>query len=161
MKDIERELGLNRHLLIASALLLGSDYTLGVKGVGIVNTSEILNAFVVPRRGFEEIVAHESGNAGMDAPDLLPPYVEEGLEAFKQWVQDASKDEAKAKLPVKKKLTKVREFLMGGGSCRLLTWRMLFVFSLSLAVMTGTAGGVDPRGAVSIHSSKPERVGGF
>lgn len=42
---IERDLGLNREKLISLALFLGSDYTLGVKGVGIVNAMEIVNAF--------------------------------------------------------------------------------------------------------------------
>ncbi len=44
-KMIENELGLNRNCLILMALFLGSDYTLGVKGVGIVNAIEIVTAF--------------------------------------------------------------------------------------------------------------------
>lgn len=43
--DVERELGLSRDDLIRAALLLGSDYTEGVRGVGIVNAVEILRAF--------------------------------------------------------------------------------------------------------------------
>lgn len=35
--DFETELGLNREKLIHLALLLGSDYTEGVAGIGIVN----------------------------------------------------------------------------------------------------------------------------
>ena len=35
----------DRKKLIHLALLLGSDYTLGIKGVGIVNASEIIQAF--------------------------------------------------------------------------------------------------------------------
>ena len=42
---IETELGLNRDRLIWLALFLGSDYTLGVKGVGIVNALEIVSTF--------------------------------------------------------------------------------------------------------------------
>ncbi|GMH07966.1 hypothetical protein Nepgr_009806 [Nepenthes gracilis] len=45
MKDVENELGLNREKLIHMALLLGSDYTEGVSGIGIVNAIEVINAF--------------------------------------------------------------------------------------------------------------------
>ena len=45
MDDIERELALSRAQLIDLALLLGSDYTDGVHGVGIVNAMEIIKAF--------------------------------------------------------------------------------------------------------------------
>mgnify|MGYP000947106365 CR=1 FL=1 len=37
-----RDLGLSRHDLIRLALFLGSDYTLGVKGIGPVNAIEII-----------------------------------------------------------------------------------------------------------------------
>jgi 5'-3' exonuclease len=43
--DIATELGLNKDRLIKMALLLGSDYTEGVMGVGIVNAVEIVHAF--------------------------------------------------------------------------------------------------------------------
>jgi DNA excision repair protein ERCC-5 len=39
--DIKRELGLERGDLAALAMLLGSDYTTGVKGIGIVNAMEV------------------------------------------------------------------------------------------------------------------------
>ncbi|KAH9120578.1 hypothetical protein LEN26_011055 [Aphanomyces euteiches] len=58
--DIERELGLNQDSMIALALLLGSDYTDGINGIGIVNATEIVHAF-----------------DGLD-----------GLERFKEWVND-------------------------------------------------------------------------
>ncbi|XP_068485187.1 DNA repair protein UVH3 isoform X2 [Phaseolus vulgaris] len=45
MEDIEKELGLTREKIIRMALLLGSDYTEGVSGIGIVNAIEVLNAF--------------------------------------------------------------------------------------------------------------------
>ncbi|KAG1331724.1 DNA repair protein UVH3 [Cocos nucifera] len=53
MKDIESELGLNREKIIRMALLLGSDYTEGVRqvttvhlfGIGIVNAIEVVHAF--------------------------------------------------------------------------------------------------------------------
>ncbi|KAL3624214.1 hypothetical protein CASFOL_033030 [Castilleja foliolosa] len=45
MKDIESELGLDREKLVQMALLLGSDYTEGISGIGIVNAIEVVNAF--------------------------------------------------------------------------------------------------------------------
>ncbi|KAJ4833444.1 hypothetical protein Tsubulata_042923 [Turnera subulata] len=45
MKDMEQELGLSREKLIRMALLLGSDYTEGISGIGIVNAIEVVNAF--------------------------------------------------------------------------------------------------------------------
>uniref|UniRef100_A0A9I9CXP7 DNA repair protein UVH3 n=1 Tax=Cucumis melo TaxID=3656 RepID=A0A9I9CXP7_CUCME len=59
MKDIENELGLNRDKLIRMALLLGSDYTEGVSGIGIVNAVEVMNAFLE----------------------------EDGLHKFKEWIE--------------------------------------------------------------------------
>lgn len=40
-------MGLGHNSMVALAMLLGSDYTEGVKGVGIVNAMEILKAFDV------------------------------------------------------------------------------------------------------------------
>ena len=45
MEEITLRMGVDRKKLINYALLLGSDYTTGVRGIGIVNASEILNAF--------------------------------------------------------------------------------------------------------------------
>ena len=45
--DARKELGLGKNELISLAMLLGGDYTDGVKGVGIVNGMEILQAFPV------------------------------------------------------------------------------------------------------------------
>ncbi|KAJ4772674.1 5'-3' exonuclease family protein [Rhynchospora pubera] len=59
MKDIEAELGLNREKLIRMAMLLGSDYTEGVSGIGIVNAIEVVHAF----------------------PE------EDGLKEFREWVE--------------------------------------------------------------------------
>ncbi|KAE9351972.1 hypothetical protein PR003_g4628 [Phytophthora rubi] len=59
-RDIERELGFSREQVIALALLLGSDYTDGVRGIGIVNATEIAAAY----------------------PGI------EGLREFKQWVHE-------------------------------------------------------------------------
>lgn len=60
MNRIERELGVGRDDLIKMALFLGSDYTLGVRGIGVVNAVEIVHAF----RG------------------------DEGLSRFKKWADD-------------------------------------------------------------------------
>ncbi|RLN17931.1 DNA repair protein UVH3 isoform X1 [Panicum miliaceum] len=59
MKDIESELELTRQQLIRMALLLGSDYTEGVSGIGIVNAIEVVHAF----------------------PE------EDGLQKFKEWIE--------------------------------------------------------------------------
>ncbi|XP_065878915.1 DNA repair protein UVH3 isoform X2 [Euphorbia lathyris] len=59
MKDIEKELGLTREKLIRMALLLGSDYTEGISGIGIVNAIEVVNAF----------------------PE------EDGLQKFREWIE--------------------------------------------------------------------------
>ncbi|KAH9314682.1 hypothetical protein KI387_023309, partial [Taxus chinensis] len=58
MKDIEEDLGLDRQKLISMALLLGSDYTEGISGIGIVNAIEVVRTF------------HE----------------DDGLKKFKEWV---------------------------------------------------------------------------
>jgi DNA excision repair protein ERCC-5 len=74
--DVERELGLSRDDLVRAALLLGSDYTEGVRGVGIVNTVEILRAF----------------------PG------DEGLRELKRWIDglEGAKEEAKLARDVRK-----------------------------------------------------------
>ncbi|KAL6780598.1 XPG2 [Auxenochlorella protothecoides x Auxenochlorella symbiontica] len=70
-RDVESELGLSRPEFISLALLLGSDYTPGVRGIGIVNATEVVHAF-----------------QGM-----------EGLQDFRAWVQapDAAVSELIAK----------------------------------------------------------------
>jgi len=59
MRDVERELGLGREGLVDLALLLGSDYTEGCNGIGIVNALEVVSAW----KGVE------------------------GLERFREWVE--------------------------------------------------------------------------
>lgn len=46
-KDAEREMNLTRDGMIGLAMLMGGDYTDGIRGVGIVNGMEILQAFDV------------------------------------------------------------------------------------------------------------------
>ena len=48
IEDIEQSLGLDRDQFIRLAYLLGSDYTIGVRGVGVVNSMEVLEAFPGP-----------------------------------------------------------------------------------------------------------------
>ncbi|RLN68048.1 hypothetical protein BBJ29_005523 [Phytophthora kernoviae] len=85
-RDIERELGFSREQVIALALLLGSDYTDGVRGIGIVNATEIAAAY-----------------SGI-----------EGLREFKEWVHafDVA-EEAQRVASRKKKKTKGKD---NGGS---------------------------------------------
>lgn len=70
-RDAQKELGLGRNQLVSLAMLLGGDYTDGVKGVGIVNGMEILQAFPV-------------GD------------IKEGLQEFRDWLDGFGDD---AKLP--------------------------------------------------------------
>jgi DNA excision repair protein ERCC-5 len=75
-RDIERDLALKRHQLVALAMLLGGDYTDGVKGVGIVNGMELLQAFPVS-----------------DSDDGI----RDGLKQFREWLDgfgDPSLDES-------------------------------------------------------------------
>eukprot|EP00879_Flechtneria_rotunda_P022958 GHRR01024267.1.p1 GENE.GHRR01024267.1~~GHRR01024267.1.p1 ORF type:complete len:445 (+),score=191.78 GHRR01024267.1:668-2002(+) len=45
MSDIIAELGINREKLVCLAMLLGSDYTEGVAGIGVVNALEVVSAW--------------------------------------------------------------------------------------------------------------------
>lgn len=74
-RDIERDLALQRHQLVALAMLLGGDYTDGVKGVGIVNGMEVLQAFTI----------HDSEDG-----------IRDGLQRFREWLDgfgDSSLDD--------------------------------------------------------------------
>eukprot|EP00986_Skeletonema_menzelii_P014847 scaffold10411_cov135-Skeletonema_menzelii.AAC.1 len=64
-KDIQKDLALGRSQLVALAMLLGGDYSDGVKGVGIVNGMEILQSFAI-----------EDGKEG----------VRDGLQRFREWL---------------------------------------------------------------------------
>ncbi|OWY91734.1 DNA repair protein, partial [Phytophthora megakarya] len=74
-RDIEQELGFSREQIIALALLLGSDYTDGVRGIGIVNATEIAAAY----------------------PGI------EGLREFKEWVREFNVAEEVKRVAAKKK----------------------------------------------------------
>lgn len=73
MKEITNKLGMDRRKLIHFALLLGSDYTEGVKGVGIVNATEILQAFP-GERGLEELREWVYSTTELDLEPTLPVY---------------------------------------------------------------------------------------
>ncbi|TPX73707.1 hypothetical protein CcCBS67573_g05020 [Chytriomyces confervae] len=73
--NIQRQLGLNRPHLILLAFLLGSDYTEGVDGIGVVSGLEILNEFC------EDGLATAAVKGEMDVEAAL-----EGLDAFRDWV---------------------------------------------------------------------------
>ena len=61
--DITRELGLDQKALIRLGMLLGSDYTEGVAGIGIVNAVEVL------RRSHH--CQHSSNASAKHCPSLL------------------------------------------------------------------------------------------
>ncbi|KAI9993604.1 hypothetical protein PInf_015889 [Phytophthora infestans] len=92
-RDIEQELGFSREQIIALALLLGSDYTDGVRGIGIVNATEIAAAY----------------------PKI------EGLREFKDWVGEFNVAEeaqrvASSSKKKKKRVSKGKEDESGGDS---------------------------------------------
>jgi DNA excision repair protein ERCC-5 len=75
---IERELGLDRNRLLELALLLGSDYTEGVRGIGPVHALEVLQAFPgSPLEGLREFARWLRG----EAPD--PEHLPEDLRALR------------------------------------------------------------------------------
>nr|KJB11469.1 hypothetical protein B456_001G260400 [Gossypium raimondii] len=88
MQDIEKELGLTREKLMRMALLLGSDYTEGVSGIGIVNAIEVVNAFP------EEDGLHKF-REWIESPDptiLGKLNVQEGSSARKRGPKSTEKD---------------------------------------------------------------------
>jgi len=98
-EDVERELGLRRVDLVSLALLLGSDYTEGVKGVGIVNATEVVRAFASGRSG------EETG----------PP--EEGLKHFRDWLDGFNPLDDLKEQAWKKKKRKKKKGGKGGKEC--------------------------------------------
>jgi DNA excision repair protein ERCC-5 len=70
-EDARRELGLKREDFIALAYFLGSDYTEGIHGIGIVNSMEIIQAFPI------EVNEEEGSVQG----------ILKSLQKFKEWLQ--------------------------------------------------------------------------
>lgn len=73
VQDVESELGMSRDKLIQLALLLGSDYTEGVAGIGIVNAVEIVNAFPTEELlvNFRSVQMHSVLAAVSDMPGCM------------------------------------------------------------------------------------------
>jgi len=73
--------------------VLGSDYTLGVKGIGIVNACEVLSAFCAASSAAE----HASSRIG-SIHFSLDPTVRKGLEDFRKWTASI-RDPARERFP--------------------------------------------------------------
>eukprot|EP00750_Incisomonas_marina_P026878 INCI5959.4.p1 GENE.INCI5959.4~~INCI5959.4.p1 ORF type:complete len:1390 (-),score=299.17 INCI5959.4:1366-5535(-) len=81
---LRSELGLGRSQTIALALMLGSDYTLGVKGIGIVNACEVLSAFCAASGYSASEAAVADSQQG--APFKLDEATSRGLKEFRDWL---------------------------------------------------------------------------
>ena len=84
--DAVSEMGLGRGDLVALAYFLGSDYTEGVSGVGIVNAMEVLEAFPMhsspsPSSAHPSTTEQSSSSSSAVADTLR------GLRQFKEWLQ--------------------------------------------------------------------------
>ena len=86
MDAFASELGLSRARLIQLALLLGSDYSTGVHGVGVVNAMEVLTAF----RPFEEAKEGSATPEETNEEEKEFHAILRGLSAFRDWATDVS-----------------------------------------------------------------------
>lgn len=77
-EDAKLELGLSRTDLVSLAYLLGSDYTEGVRGVGVVNAMEIIHTFSSQQ--------DEQAKGGKEADDSVSAALL-GLRQFKSWLE--------------------------------------------------------------------------
>ena len=68
--DAEREMKLGHNSMVALAMLLGGDYTEGVKGVGIVNAMEILDAFDVSQGVRDGLKSFRTWLDGFNPPEV-------------------------------------------------------------------------------------------
>jgi len=102
MNDIEQSLGLSRRELIRLAYLLGSDYTEGVKGIGVVYAVLILNEFLDD---------FKKPNEELTSDDVV-----KALLQFKEWIESDNDDTAnttefkRAHKTLKKKIELSRDF---------------------------------------------------
>ena len=95
-EDAMKEMSLGKEQMVAMAMLLGGDYTEGVRGVGIVNAMEILQAFPV-----------SSG-------------VKEGLQEFRKWLDGFDPSDARGSSCVEAEgLSGLQKFHAGHRSARL------------------------------------------
>jgi DNA excision repair protein ERCC-5 len=87
-EDAMTEMALGKDQMVAMAMLLGGDYTEGVKGVGIVNAMEILEAFPMSagvKNCLQEFRKWLDGFDPSDAKGSLPGTVAEGLTALQRF----------------------------------------------------------------------------
>ena len=98
MVDAEATLGMNRFNFIQLAYFLGSDYTVGVKGVGLVLAVEILSEFKADG-GSESEAESLGGDEELELDECLQP-----LATFRDWFKDHSSSRAKG---LRKRLAKV------------------------------------------------------
>ncbi|KAA1081166.1 DNA repair protein rad2 [Puccinia graminis f. sp. tritici] len=98
MNDLDQELGLDQQKLIQLAFLLGSDYTVGLNGVGPVTAMEILSEFD-PAFSAGVATAHHNPNLS-------------GLLNFKNWwekVQVGKDTELESRTSFRKKFRKKKD----------------------------------------------------
>lgn len=76
-KDASEEMNLTQDALVALAMLLGGDYTEGVKGVGIVNGMEVLQAFDVDQNCKAGLIRFRKWLDGFDPKDLTKDHKSE------------------------------------------------------------------------------------
>ncbi|VVC88947.1 unnamed protein product [Leptidea sinapis] len=91
---IEKLFNLSREQLILLALLVGSDYTTGVSGVGPVTAMEILASFPSKKKSSNETPKQDNYQL-----------IIEGLKQFKQWVKAGKRTD---NITLKKKLKNVK-----------------------------------------------------
>ena len=83
--DAVSEMGLGRGDLVALAYFLGSDYTEGVSGVGIVNAMEVLEAFPMSPPPSAHPPTEPSSDADSSSSAVAGTLC--GLRQFKEWLQ--------------------------------------------------------------------------
>ena len=88
--DAVSEMGLGRGDLVALAYFLGSDYTEGVSGVGIVNAMEVLEAFPMhssPSPSSAHPSTTEQSSSSSSSSSSAVADTLRGLRQFKEWLQ--------------------------------------------------------------------------
>jgi DNA excision repair protein ERCC-5 len=112
--DVDRirsELGLNRSDLIMLSLLLGSDYDAGIRGVGIVNAIEIVNAFATKK------VQQSDGTLNNDVEVELNT-VYDRLTCFRKWLESNNDEEEDEGLDPRFSKEKIADFSSSHRSAR-------------------------------------------
>lgn len=91
MPEVQAELGLDRRKLVDLALLLGSDYTDGVHGIGIVNAMEVVSSFDEEAGGLQAFAQYarswrDGGEGGEEANERVRAYKRKHRAMRRQWV---------------------------------------------------------------------------